>query len=473
MPGRLLEFRLLGRFEYAGLSQKALPKKTQALLAYLATHCGRPVGRDQLADLLWGENGTEQARHSLRQSLAALRRTLGDERRYLLAADSADLLLRDCEEVDVDLQRFERLAQSTDCADLTAAGELYRGPFLANFDVGSEPFVAWVMVERTRLEEVAGGMLQRLASALSGRGEHDAAIAAARRLVSLDPLREDGHRLLMRLYAAAGRRAEAIRQFELCRGTLREELGIAPDEQTGGLARALQAEVSIAGEVRKDAAPANEAAAAVQPIAPHEEADLDPAPAVEAPARRATGSDGRERKTLEAAHVHADAFIAKSVESPRRPRTRTLRAFALSLLALVCATAAVAEIWRYRHFRFDGNWSVQLVCSGADTALGYTYRFPAQVSDGILRGERGTAGTPGWLMIEGPIQSDGHAILNARGLTNDPERTPTRVAPGTPYSYTIDAHFGEDQGSGKRLELRPCAFDFYRVRSGFPEKLSD
>src|SRR5260370_762935 len=48
------------------------------------------------------------------------------------------------------------------------------------------------------------------------------------RLLALDPTRETGHRALMRLYAAQGERAAAIRQYQLCMATLRRELGVQP-----------------------------------------------------------------------------------------------------------------------------------------------------------------------------------------------------------------------------------------------------
>ena len=36
-------------------------------------------------------------------------------------------------------------------------------------------------------------------------------------------------------------------------------------------------------------------------------------------------------------------------------------------------------------------------------AFAYSYQFGAQVKDGVLHGERGTAGDPGWLSLDGPL----------------------------------------------------------------------
>ena len=67
-------------------------------------------------------------------------------------------------------------------------------------------------------------------------GEYEAAIQSARRLVTLDPLSEFGQRALMRAYARAGRRGEALRQYKSCAETLKRELGVVPDAETQALA---------------------------------------------------------------------------------------------------------------------------------------------------------------------------------------------------------------------------------------------
>ena len=53
-----------------------VPKKARALLGYLAAQGGQAVSRERLADLLWPYQGSEQARHSLRNCLLELRKAL-------------------------------------------------------------------------------------------------------------------------------------------------------------------------------------------------------------------------------------------------------------------------------------------------------------------------------------------------------------------------------------------------------------
>jgi DNA-binding SARP family transcriptional activator/TolB-like protein/Tfp pilus assembly protein PilF len=237
--------------EDSGLGK--IPKKARALLAYLAAQGGQPVSRERMADLLWPYQGSEQARHSLRNCLLELRKALKPEAAQYLVCDFAHCRLRD---VAVDLDRFERLARGPQRREQQAAADLYRGEFLADFHIDSEPFQEWLAAERDRALGLVCDVLQRLTAAAEP-GESEAAIQSGRRLVALDPLSEYGQRALMRAYARAGRRGEALRQYKGCAETLKRELGVAPDAET----QALAAEIARPGSAEEAHGPARPGAA--------------------------------------------------------------------------------------------------------------------------------------------------------------------------------------------------------------------
>jgi hypothetical protein len=116
--------------------------------------------------------------------------------------------------------------------------------------------------------------------------------------------------------------------------------------------------------------------------------------------------------------------------------------------------------------RFDGTWSVTLVCQdhtdATSRALGYTFHFLAQVKNGVLHGEHGTKGVPTWLEIDGKIQPDGAADLHANGLTNRPAYSLRNVETGTPYAYQVRAHFEGARGTGSRVGGRICNYSFVK-----------
>src|SRR5712671_4611218 len=235
--------------EEGGLGK--IPKKARALLGYLAAQGGQAISRERLADLLWPYQGSEQARHSLRNCLLELRKALGANAAQYLVSDFAHCRLRD---VAVDVDRFERLSRSPQRGELHAAADLYRGEFLADFHIDSEPFQEWLAGERDRALALVCDILQRL-TATPEAGELDGAIQSGRRLVALDPLSEFGQRALMRAYARAGRRGEALRQYKSCAETLKRELGVAPDVETQSLAN----EIARSGGAREPGLPSRAA----------------------------------------------------------------------------------------------------------------------------------------------------------------------------------------------------------------------
>jgi predicted ATPase/Tfp pilus assembly protein PilF len=72
-------------------------------------------------------------------------------------------------------------------------------------------------------------------------GEIKLALYHARRLVDLDPWREESQAMLIELLARDGQRSAALKQYETCRRLLEEELGVEPREETERLYRQVQA----------------------------------------------------------------------------------------------------------------------------------------------------------------------------------------------------------------------------------------
>jgi DNA-binding SARP family transcriptional activator len=67
------------------------------------------------------------------------------------------------------------------------------------------------------------------------RCDFEKSLACGQRILEEDPLREEIHRAMMRLYLQNGQRALAVRQYQICRDALGDELGISPMEETQAL----------------------------------------------------------------------------------------------------------------------------------------------------------------------------------------------------------------------------------------------
>ncbi len=235
---------MLGSFELrrGGLPQR-LPRKAQGLLAYLALHQGRQVSRDQLATLLWGNTATEQARQSLRQCLASLRNAFGTQAAGLIVTDMTSVMLEASADVAIDVVRFDEACRSSarDIEPMARASALYRGELLVDLHIPIEPFNEWVSLERQRLSAMRSDLLLRLSRAYGDAGDAPQATETARELTKHDPLREEGHRQLMKLLAASSERSAALKQLQVLTNLLNEQLGISPDAETVALADQIRA----------------------------------------------------------------------------------------------------------------------------------------------------------------------------------------------------------------------------------------
>lgn len=229
---------VLGGFElysHAGTPIQLPPKKARALLAYLALTEPRPQPRDKLAALLWEDSSDSQARTSLRQALSAIRRSL-EAAEALLDADAETVWLKR-DGLLIDAEQFQQCAAAASVERLREAVELYRGSLLDGFDIRAPAFEDWLRAERERLRNLAVGALSALVEHQMRAANHGEALLQASRLLALDPLREEAHRAVMRIYAAQGRHAQAIEQYRRCREALRLDLGVNPGPETERLYR--------------------------------------------------------------------------------------------------------------------------------------------------------------------------------------------------------------------------------------------
>jgi DNA-binding SARP family transcriptional activator len=144
-----------------------------------------------------------RARHNLRQCVSALRRILGQD----AIGDDRGALYLDPRAVEVDVTALE--------SDAEFIGRECSGELLEGLSVREDPFDEWLADQRARLRRLLCDRLIASAVARAAAGAVDDAIELAQRLLALDPASEEGHRLLIELYGGSGRRAAAIRQYEV------------------------------------------------------------------------------------------------------------------------------------------------------------------------------------------------------------------------------------------------------------------
>ena len=241
-----LQIRLFGGLE---IRQGNVPitafisNKAPALLGYLAV-VGRPVQRELLATLFWGEMGDGDAKNNLRQVLTSLRKVLDpylDITRESVALRTESAYWLDVAEFAHSIKGAAHLPPEAHIARLTAATMLYRGDLFEGVLLHEAPdFEDWLTMQRARLRELALNALHELVGLQMAEARFADAIDSATRLLALDPWREEAHRQLMLALARTGQRSAALTQYEQCRRTMRAVFDVEPAIETSELAEQIK-----------------------------------------------------------------------------------------------------------------------------------------------------------------------------------------------------------------------------------------
>jgi predicted ATPase/DNA-binding SARP family transcriptional activator len=240
----VLRISLAGRVavEAAGeiLDTGGLGRLGRAALAYLVAERHRPVTRDELAEVLWGDDLPRSWETSLRGVALRLRGLLGaaglaPAEALTSAYGCWQLRLPEGTEVDVDRVVVDLAAaeealggrRPEDARPLAAAAAAVAGRGFFPEGTG-----AWVEHRQAEFRELHLRALEVESDAAAATADWPTALRAAEEAISVEPFRESAHLRLMHAHAGAGNRGEALRAYERCRRVLGEDLGVSPSPAT-------------------------------------------------------------------------------------------------------------------------------------------------------------------------------------------------------------------------------------------------
>ena len=236
-----LRLCLLGRFELRAAEEPLIDRgwrrtKSKALLKLLGLQQRRALHREQVMELLWPHLEPAAAANQLYKSLHYLRAELarGGVTTPVVAAGEELVELADVVRVDVDEFRARARAarEQRDPALYEQALEVYAGDLLPE-----DVFEEWAGGPREELRSLRLALLLELGREYRAGGQPEHAVEVLRTLLRDDPLQEEAHRLLIRVFVERGERQQALRQYQQCREVLRRELGVDPSPETEALHR--------------------------------------------------------------------------------------------------------------------------------------------------------------------------------------------------------------------------------------------
>jgi DNA-binding SARP family transcriptional activator/TolB-like protein len=301
---RLVTLGRLGLRSHDGTEEPSLAKRRLklAVLAVLAVE-RRPVARDMLLEMFWGEQEQARARHSLSDALSHLRRVLGTA---AISTRDADVAVADTAPLVVDAREF---ADAVARKEYGRAVALYDGPFLHCVYVAASPsFEQWVERVRMRLEAMFVKACAAHCAELAGAEQWDELGAIAARWLDAAPTSVEAATFRLNAINAAGTRegaVAALAEYERLRVRLARELDLAPDRGVAALAARIAEQVKT-GDVT-----------------------LAPVP---------------EPRSAEVTAPSAGAVVPAAESSPSRPRRRTWAVLAST--ALLLAALAAFTVWR-------------------------------------------------------------------------------------------------------------------------------
>ena len=222
-------------------SKLKLTRTIQLLLAYLLLERHRLHSRDVLSDLFWGEYSQDRARRCLNTSLWRLRQAIeGDEsdaESFLVVSEVGEVGFNAGSDYWLDVAAFEECVKRvktrpfesvrpSEVEELEANLQLYVGDLLEGI------YTDWAIRAREYERLLYLDSLRYLMGYYKQQNAFVRSLEFGKKILEIDPLREEIHCEMMRLYHATGQRTLAIRQYEICRQSLKAELGIPPLEET-------------------------------------------------------------------------------------------------------------------------------------------------------------------------------------------------------------------------------------------------
>jgi DNA-binding SARP family transcriptional activator len=214
-----------------GSRQFPLPRRTLDVLAYLILHRRRPPTRAAIAFTLFADDDEEAARGNLRRNLSQLLSALPESHgEPFVVVDGEYLSWNPQAPALVDIDVFEEaIAGGRDDVAIAA----YAGELLPTL------YDDWTATDRERLRTAFQGALDRTIERERSRRRFDLAIAAAKRLLTDDPWREDVVRRLIAIRYEAGDRAGALAEYEDFARALQTEMQVEPMPETIALRAAV------------------------------------------------------------------------------------------------------------------------------------------------------------------------------------------------------------------------------------------
>ena len=215
-------------------------RRARDIFLYIATSKHRRVDKDVLIDAFWGEDDPKTIEKNFHPTISHIRKALNSrqafKQNFLVFRDGAyqlnpELVYSiDTEEFETAIAEAEKAKKEKDerafKLNLEKAHALYRGEYMSGV------YENWAEERRPFYAEQFARVLNALAKIAVGEKKWSNALKLSAEILEIDPYREDAHRLMMKVFAAQGKRSSVVDQYENLQKILKSELGVTPAPET-------------------------------------------------------------------------------------------------------------------------------------------------------------------------------------------------------------------------------------------------
>ncbi|WP_249365260.1 BTAD domain-containing putative transcriptional regulator [Cytobacillus citreus] len=244
-PGYTLRIHTLGKFQ-VWLGEKEVEEKdwqrgkAKELLQLFITNHDKLIPKDEIFQLLWIDQDEKSAARDFKVALNALNNVLEPNRKargtpFFIIRDGTAYGLNPHAVLELDSHSFEQWIASglqeneqEKAKDYLEKGlKLYKGDYLPE-----RRFEDWCINEKERLAVYFIRAAEKLAQLYVRNEEYDKAVHWCGKILEKDRTWEEAYRLMMYCYYRKNNRPFALKWYQKCCETLKEELGVSPLDPT-------------------------------------------------------------------------------------------------------------------------------------------------------------------------------------------------------------------------------------------------
>jgi two-component system response regulator MprA len=222
------------------LNEETGDSRARLLLKYLITNGDGPIERSRLLYILWPDLDAAEADAHLRRLLASMRSLFKhDEPGHSFILEEGNLLrLNPDADMWVDSQEFETQVKMAQDAQENGDTDIALSLFLAALALYKDDFLRenlyedWPSDRRERLRELWISSMFRVAAICADRCEYSDSVRLMKKVLEIDPYRENAYQALMLYLSRGGRRGEAIQLYRYAERLFAQHLAAQPAPST-------------------------------------------------------------------------------------------------------------------------------------------------------------------------------------------------------------------------------------------------